>query len=85
MNIRLNPHTAAILKKEMATGRFRSPEDVIERALESFHAGSRQTETPRRSAGQVRRFLDALAEGSEKLPNLPTSAFSRESIYHDHP
>jgi hypothetical protein len=30
-------------------------------------------------------FLRAMAEGSERLPHLPNEAFSRESIYKDHP
>jgi hypothetical protein len=30
-------------------------------------------------------MLRELAEDSETLPKLPTSAFSRESIYQDHP
>ena len=29
-------------------------------------------------------LLRELAEGSERLPQLPTSAFSRESIYDEH-
>jgi hypothetical protein len=29
-------------------------------------------------------MLNELAEGSEVLPRLPTSAFSRESIYEEH-
>lgn len=28
-------------------------------------------------------MLDALAEGSEKLPSLPTETFTRESFYED--
>jgi hypothetical protein len=30
------------------------------------------------------KMLTAIAKGSEKLPKLPTSAFSRESLYEDH-
>jgi len=48
VNIRLNAHTEAILKKEMASGRFRSPEELIERALESFHKSIRQPEVRRK-------------------------------------
>lgn len=28
-------------------------------------------------------MLNAIAEGSDKLPNLPTDSFSRESFYED--
>jgi hypothetical protein len=30
------------------------------------------------------KMLHEMAEGSENLPKLPTSAFDRESIYEDH-
>jgi hypothetical protein len=32
---------------------------------------------------QFHAMLDALAEGSEKLPNLPAESFTRESLYED--
>jgi len=32
---------------------------------------------------EFHKMLRELAEGSEKLPQLPTSAFSRESLYED--
>jgi hypothetical protein len=32
----------------------------------------------------VDRLLDSLAEGSEGRPVLPTEAYTREDIYHDH-
>lgn len=34
---------------------------------------------------EARTMLAELAEGSEKLPKLPTSAFSRESFYEGRP
>ena len=86
MNIRLSPHSEELLKIEMARGRFRSPEEVVERALEALHdIGPGAMPRPRPTIAEFRRLLDALAEGSEKLPNLPTSAFSRANIYRDHP
>ncbi len=36
-----------------------------------------------RSARQIEDFLIAMAEGSEKLPLLPTSGFGRETFYED--
>jgi hypothetical protein len=33
---------------------------------------------------QFEAELDALAQGSDKLPNLPPEALTRESIYQDH-
>ena len=32
---------------------------------------------------EFHRMLKGMAEGSEKLPNLPTESFSRESFYED--
>ena len=40
--------------------------------------------TPRASLEEFKATLDALAEGAEDLPALPSAAFSRESIYRDH-
>jgi len=44
--------------------------------------------TPVRGSGKLtveefHAMLGALAEGSEKLPNLPTESFTRESFYED--
>ena len=36
MNITLNPRSEAILKKEITSGRFQSPEEVVEMAIESL-------------------------------------------------
>jgi len=35
------------------------------------------------SVEEFHRVLEGLAEGSEKLPNLPTESFTRESFYED--
>ena len=59
-------------------------------ALEKY-AGSLRQEVlaaPIRRSGPmtVEKFhamLEALARGSERLPNLPTETFSRESFYED--
>jgi hypothetical protein len=36
------------------------------------------------NAGDIRAMLDQLAEIGRDLPRLPSSAFSRESIYQNH-
>lgn len=36
MHIRLTPHSEDLLKQQMATGEFRTEEEVIERALETL-------------------------------------------------
>jgi Arc/MetJ-type ribon-helix-helix transcriptional regulator len=82
MNIRLTPHSEEILREQLAQGRFRSPEEVIERALETLSEGVR-----RRAVLDLAEFdaaLDALAEGSERLPILRSEATTRAGIYRDH-
>jgi hypothetical protein len=37
----------------------------------------------RLSVEEFHRMLSAISEGSEKLPDLPTETFSRESFYED--
>lgn len=41
-------------------------------------------DAPPASLEEFRAALDALAEMGRTLPHLPSSAFSRESIYKDH-
>jgi len=81
MNVQLNPQSERILKDQLSTGRFRSPEEVIEHALETL-----AEDAQRRGAMDLAAFeaaLDALAEGSENLPVLPAEATSRTEIYRD--
>jgi hypothetical protein len=35
------------------------------------------------SVDEFHHLLEGMAEGSEKLPNLPAESFSRESFYED--
>lgn len=35
------------------------------------------------SVEEFHRMLDSIAEGSERLPNISTESFSRESFYED--
>ena len=39
---------------------------------------------PKLNVEQFRTALDRLAEMGKHLPHLPSSAFTRERIYHDH-
>jgi len=38
MNVRLTGHSEELINEELARGTFRSPEEVIERALEMLHS-----------------------------------------------
>jgi hypothetical protein len=53
-------------------------ESLLRDALALQSGGSGQL-----SVEDVRGMLEAIAEGSDKLPKLPTSAFTRESFYED--
>ncbi len=45
---------------------------------------ARAATVPPASPQDIEATLDALAEMGRDLPHLPSSAFSRESIYQDH-
>jgi Arc/MetJ-type ribon-helix-helix transcriptional regulator len=82
MNIRLSPHSEELLKQQLARGPYHSPEEVIEHALETLterEQGARPTDLAEFDA-----ILEALAEGSEKMPILPPEATTRAGIYRDH-
>ena len=88
MNIRLTPHSEQILREELARGNFRSPEEVIEHALqvlsEKDAADSPRLSPSDQSPEKFAAFLDALAAYSEKIPPMPGETFSREMIYQGH-
>jgi hypothetical protein len=68
----------------------RPPLDLIFEALERLYLQSVIEDLARSDAArpaslqEVESTLDALAEMGKDLPHLPSSAFSRESIYQDH-
>jgi hypothetical protein len=51
---------------------------LLDEALASSTTGSGKL-----SVDELHMMLRQIAEGSEKLPNLPTSSFTRESFYED--
>lgn len=59
-------------------------EKVAERLLQEALA-SRSAPQGNLSLEEFHTMLDALAKGSEGLPNLPTESFTRESFYEDRP
>jgi Arc/MetJ-type ribon-helix-helix transcriptional regulator len=82
MDVRLNPHSEELLKEQLARGPYHSPEEVIERALETLT--EREHGTPAADLAQFDAALDALAEGSEKMPILQPEASTRAGIYREH-
>jgi Arc/MetJ-type ribon-helix-helix transcriptional regulator len=96
MTVTLSPRAKELLEKTMQEGDYTSPEELLEDALLVLSRSRRRPDAEKAnrengsssiegdaSIDEFRRALDALARGSEKLPRLPTSAFSRESIYRD--
>jgi hypothetical protein len=53
---------------------------VIERA---YRQGNGMRKAPR-SPQEIRVWLDSLAQFSDRIPQLPDEAFTRESFYQDH-
>ena len=88
MNIRLTPHSEQILQDQMKRGNFRSPEEVIERALQALAdqkaAGAPRPPSPGQNEERFAAFLDALAAYSDAIPPMPGETFSREMIYQSH-
>jgi hypothetical protein len=81
IRVELNPETEERLKAE-ARAKGLPVEKVAERLLNEALTGHSLSQG-RMSVEESHRMLDAMAEGSEKLPDLPTESFSRESFYED--
>lgn len=83
IQVELDPETESAYKAEAAR-RGVDPAEVASEVLRS-HRPEPPTANGNLTVEEFHRMLDELAVGAEKLPDLPTSAFSRESIYADHP
>lgn len=81
IKVQLNAETEARLKAE-AKAQGLPLETLAERLLKEALAG-RNSSNGRMSVEEFHRMLDAMAEGSQTLPELPTESFSRESFYED--
>lgn len=51
--IRLTPHGEALLQKQLANGSFRSPEEVVERALEKLAENSELASDSKRTPAEA--------------------------------
>ena len=81
IQIELNPEMVQRLAAE-ADAQGIGLEEYAERLLReaiATHAEPRG----QLSVAELHAMLNAIAEGSEKLPKVPTSAFTRESFYED--
>jgi hypothetical protein len=81
IRVELNPETEARLKAE-ARAKGLPLEKVAEQLLREA-LSERPSPQGQMSVEEFHRMLAAMAEGSERLPDLPTESFSRESFYED--
>ena len=81
--IELSPQAEARLVVE-ASAHGLAPEKYAGSLLQEVLAPARGA-SGKLTVEQFHAMLDALAEGSEKLPDLPTESFTRESFYEDRP
>jgi hypothetical protein len=82
MLLELDPETEDRLKTQ-AMRRGVAPEQYAGEFLRD-NLPNYATGTGKLTQEDFRSMMKELQEGSENLPSLPTSAFSRESIYQDH-
>ncbi len=80
VKVELKPEVAASLHAQ-AAARGISVEEYVRQVIED-QAGVQ----PARKATpeEIEAMLDELAEMGKDLPHLPSSAFTRDSIYQDH-
>jgi hypothetical protein len=81
IQVELTPETEARLTAA-ARARGVAPEKYAGSLLHDVLASS-TSGTGRLTIEEFHKMLDALAQGSERLPNIPTEAFTRESFYED--
>src|SRR5947209_1795224 len=79
IRVELNPETEARLIAE-ARAKGLTLERVAEQLLREALTG-RSLSRGQMSVEEFHRMHGAMAEGSERLPDLPTESFSRESFY----
>jgi hypothetical protein len=79
IRVELNPEIEARLMAE-ARAKGLPLEEVAEQLLREALIG-RPLPRGQMSIEEFHRMLEGVAEGSERLPTLPTEAFSRESFY----
>jgi len=81
IRVELNAETEARLKAE-ARAKGLSLEEAAEQLLKEALT-ERSFSQGQMSVAEFHGMLDAMAQGSERLPDLPTETFSRESFYED--
>ncbi len=82
IKVELKPEIEARLAAE-ARSQGIPLEKVAERLLQEALASRPVMPQGDLTIEEFHTMLDALAKGSEELPNLPTESFTRESFYED--
>jgi hypothetical protein len=78
INVEVSQETVARLA-QLSASRGMAPGEYAGRLLDS--AVSTEVAPPKLTVEEFHTMLLELSAGSEKLPSLPTSAFSRDSFY----
>ncbi len=81
IQIELNPEMMERLAAE-AEAQGIALEEYAERLLRAAIATHAEPDG-QLSVAELQAMLDGIAEGSEKLPKMPTAAFTRKSFYED--
>jgi hypothetical protein len=81
IRVKLNPQTEARLVAE-ARAQGLPVEAIAERLLKEA-LSERSLSAGRLTADEFHQMLKVMGEGSEKLPDVATESFSRESFYED--
>ena len=81
IQLELSPEIEAQLT-EKARARGVGLSDYVQSVLEE--AIATESAPRRRTEEEMQAFFDAMAVNSEKIPQLPDQAFTRESFYLDH-
>ena len=81
IQLELSPEIEARLI-EKARARGVCVHDYVQSVLEEAVAA--ESMPHRRTEKEIQAFFDAMAANSEKIPQLPDHAFTRESFYLDH-
>jgi Arc/MetJ-type ribon-helix-helix transcriptional regulator len=74
--IQLTPYGEALLQKQLEKGRFRSPEEVVERALEILEESSGQSQitsskmTPAEAVAEIIKNRKGVTLGGLKIKDL---------------
>ena len=80
VTLELKPEIEAVLA-DQAKAKGVPLDAYLQHAIEDL---AQAHAVPKHSSEGLRAALDKLAEMGKSLPHLPSSAFARESIYHNH-